>query len=209
MTIHNLNRAGLCDCTSCTARPLRVRNKPNPAAAEPDVWPDPRWTVIELDGPRLSELTPCRAEVWAVDEVLEAEREQRSRRSPLLAELKEFGWDVDRLREFLAGVREQYRRAASEPSEQISRQALKLEIDDGIFVDWEALWCFDDAAKPLSGHEFHGVAAPRRRPALQQCRDDELDYVDELRVVPEIAALHVLVLPDIPNVRPDEALALP
>jgi hypothetical protein len=195
---HNLNRIGLCDCASCAAQPPAFCNK----APERPIGGgrvDARWAVIEIDEPR-GTLTPCRAEVFTVDELLEAEREQRARRGPLLAGLEEFGRSVKWLREFLAGVREQYRRSACDPSKGIRRPALRVEIDDGVYVDWESSWCFEDTAKHLNGHDFHGVAGPRwRRLPLEGCGDDEPDYVDELRLVPEVAALQIIVLPDIQN----------
>lgn len=149
------------------------------------------WIELEIDEPRLIVLTPSRAAVWTVDDVLEEWRQQRQRRTAL-----EFVGVTHKVAlELAESLSETRRRAAIEKSEGIDRPAATVELEDGRSASWEATMCFADETTRHGRHNLHGIVDPRRQPAIiahDPC-NDEPEYIDELKEVSQLAPLQVFV----------------
>jgi hypothetical protein len=195
-----LEKATLEDCWNCFDEAIKrgelLSKNPLCVAAREALY-DPSaegWIEVGIDEPRITPLAPCIAEVWSAEEFIAFSRTQRSRRDPLLAELDDVGSTVPELRHFLAGVREQYRRAARDSSEGIDRSALTVDIGDGSRVEFEILECFEDERVRHGRHDLHGHKDPRRKRKPEWNYDDEPVYVDEVAILPQVAALQTFVV---------------
>lgn len=169
------------------------------------------WTSVDIDEPRSSAPTLCGAEVWTAEDVLQIWRAERRRGRELAAA----GITKNDALALLVVLREARRRAhfdddlcairlhypaevrrleeAGYSAERRFYPSHKWEIGNGRTADWEAIECFEDEQSRHGKQNFHGVVDPRRRPALihRDPRNDEPEYLDELRVVPEVTPLFV------------------
>ncbi len=138
----DLKRDGCWTCFDKAVKRGEIRSK-DPLQVSPreplyDVTAE-GWNEVQVDEPRITTLTPCRAEVWSVDDVLQALRDKRE----LGVALLNAGID-HRLTLGLVFALNDARRRAHRDDDGRYFPASLVELDDGRMADWEAVSCHND-----------------------------------------------------------------
>ncbi len=183
------NRDGCWTCFDEAAKRGEIRSK-DPLLVSPreplyDVTAD-GWVEVQGDEPRIERLTPCRAEVWGVDDVLQALRDERE----LGVAVLKAGID-HRLGLGLIFALKDARRRAHRDDDGRYFPAASIELDDGRIADWEAVWCHNDEQMRHGGHNLHGQIDPHRRSLARMngVTDGEAAHVDELAALRDASAM--------------------